>query len=337
MSQKVTLKQIASIAGLSINSVSKALKDSKNISEETKKRVKEIARDLGYFPNVHAQFLRNGSYNVVAIVYDNIVNPYYQIMLEVIHTELSQRGFEAMIFVDHHSIGHLSSELARSILSYGVKGILTFITPTADAKEVLHENHMPIVLIGRDGRKLGIESVFSNDYLSGKLAAQELIRRHGTSFAYVTEHSELKINERRLAGFRNELTRHGISLKQQAVISGNVEIGIDELIRALLKKQKIDSVFCFSDIIAFKVVTILSQLGYRVPEDINLIGVDNIQRYFPYPLRISSIDTPKLEMVQRAIDFLFTQTDTMRFYKENVLYCEGNSVIDRKETSAVSL
>lgn len=325
MKQKATLKTIANIAGLSINSVSRALRNSKNISKDTIARVKRIADEVGYSPSVQAQFLRNGSFNVVALVYDNMVNPYYQIMLQIIHKELSNRNIETMIFVDHHSNGHLSEELARKIISYGVKGILTFINPTNEAKKLLEQNYMKIVLIGRDGRDIGIESVFSNDFMGGQVAAQELVKLGGASFAYVTEHSELKINQYRLDGFREELSNLGYLLKDNHVISGNLECGIETQIKDILAKEKIDSIFCFNDIIAFNTIKILSSLGYAVPADINVIGYDNIKSYYPYFIELTSIDGPKEEMAEKAVGFLLSKSEEVRFSCENVSLSNGNT------------
>lgn len=330
MKQKVTLRQIAELAGISANSVSKALKDSPSISKEMKEKVREIANQLGYFPNSHAQSLRSGSSHVIAVVYDNITNPYYQIMSEEIYHVLSSRGYEMMIFIDCNANGgYLSDIVARRILSYGVDGILTFVAPTASATKLITQNHMPIVLVGRDGSATNTESIYSHDAMGGKLAAQELIRLNGTSFAYVTKHGALKINELRLQGFKNELHKHGITLKKDHIITGDLEVTIDTLIKNLLKKEKVDSIFCFSDIIAYDTISILYNLGYKVPEDINVIGYDNLQEYFPYPLRLTSINVPKNKMIQNAFDMLLSQTEEHRFKRMDVELVIGTSTKPR--------
>ena len=112
----VRLKDIAEIAGISINSVSRALKGSPNISKETQKRVQEIAENLGYIPNIHAQSLKLGSIKVIAIIYDEVENPFYSMMLGILQQQLFEIGYEAMIFIDSRSYGHLSENIANKIL-----------------------------------------------------------------------------------------------------------------------------------------------------------------------------------------------------------------------------
>ncbi len=326
---RITLKDIANVAGISVNSVSRALKGSKNISQQTIENVNRIANEMGYVPDVHAQSLRNGSFKVIAVVYDNLTNPYYSIMMDLLNSELEKKEYESMIFVDHHNNGYLSDILAKRILSYRVSGIITFIAPTNEAAKILKNNRIPLVLIGRKCQK--INSVFSNDYKGGVLAAEKLLEYGGKNFCYITEHGELDINTLRYNGFSDTLNKNNISRESQNVIIGSYETNIKDEIIKLTSSKKIDSIFCFSDLIAFKVISILFDLKITVPKDINVIGYDNLQEQLPYPMRLSSIDGGKHSSIDKTLQLLFSQIDNE--YKERASYIEVDVYFEQGTTT----
>lgn len=330
VNKNVRLKDIAELAGISINSVSRALKGSPNISKETQERVREIAFNLGYIPNVHAQSLKQGSIKVIAIVYDDVENPFYSMMLGVLQQQLFERGYEPMIFIDSRSYGHLSESTANKIAYYRLSGVLTFVAPTSRAAQILKNNNVPVVLIGRDGRLTNTSSVYTKDTNGGKLAAEELLRLNGKEFLYLTTHGELQINGQRYNGFKNCLLSHNISSKKIHNITGNLEVNAMDQLEKLLKTNKIDSIFCFSDLIAYEVIEKLYELNYKVPGDINVVGYDNLQDYIPYPIKVSSIDNNKGEMIEKSLDILFNQINDGIYEdainkKINVKFQDGNT------------
>lgn len=329
MNSKVTLKDIADIAHVSKNSVSKALRDSPSISKEMKIKINKIAEELGYVKDVHALSLRGNRFRVVAIVYDNLSNPYYTIMLEKLHRVLAEKGYEAMIFVDHHSLGHLSEFIVKRIIGYGVSGVLTFLVPTNEAKKLLDNNHMPVVLIGRNGDVTNTPSIYSNDRRGGKIAAETLISLNSTNFCYITEHAELQINTERLSGFKNALQKNGYKLKKENIIVGNLEVNAYETLENLLKTEKIDGIFCFSDLIAFNVLNKLNELNYKVPEDINVIGYDNLKDYLPYPIKVSSIDPDNeytaIESVKLLNSLIDNPSNEIKNIKTDVHFSKGTT------------
>lgn len=329
--QRVKLKHIAEKANISINSVSKALKDSPSISAKTKELVRQIADELGYIPNAHAQTLRAGSLNVIAVIYDNLTNPYYSTMSSILTEEFKKENIESMFFIEHHENGYLSEILAKRIISYRVSGIITFLEPTENAANIIKQNKIPLILIGRNGKKTNTTSIYSDDVEGGIIAANTLIELNGKSFVYVTKHAELEICRNRLLGFKRGLEANNYILKDDHIIIGNtIETAESKLLKLLEKDNSIDSIFCFSDLIALEMEYLLQQANYKIPEDINIIGYDNLQDYLPYPLKISSIDGGKIEMSQLAIKLLTKQikqgyVEKPEYYKINVFYKKGKT------------
>ena len=332
--QRVKLKHIAEKANISINSVSKALKDSPSISQKTKEKVRKIADELGYIPNAHAQTLRAGSLDVIAVVYDNLTNPYYSTMSSILTEEFKKDNIESMFFVEHHENGYLSDTLAKRIISYRVSGIISFLEPTDSAATIVKQNKIPLVLLGRNGWKTQTTSIYSDDIEGGKIAARTLINLNGKSFVYVTKHAELEICRNRLAGFKLGLEENNYILDDSHIIIGNAQTSAEsKLIELLNNNPTVDSIFCFSDLIALEIKHLLQELNF---ENINIIGYDNLQGYLPYPVKISSIDGGKKEMAQLSIKILTEQmtqgyNETPKYLKIDVFYQEGQTTKPNKK------
>jgi LacI family transcriptional regulator len=302
--QRVRLIDIAQATGLTVNSVSRALRNGSNISPATRARVHKVADELGYIPNQQAQSLRNVRFQVIGVVYDNIINPYYSIVTGNIDALLSERNYRPMVFFENNIESILSIQTAKEIISFGVSGVISFLTTTKQVAELLEANGIPLVILGRNGNDLGVDSVLSNDYRGGKLAGYHLFDSGGKNFAYLGARHDLPINQLRLQGFNKALTNNG------AIVKHTVNNDKNETVAALLDRlfkadRTIDSIFCFNDLMAFEVVNYLLLHNKKVPEDINVIGYDNLQREIHYPFRLTTIDNDKEITAKIAIDLIF--------------------------------
>ena len=157
-----------------------------------------------------------------------------------------------------------------------------------------------------------------------------VIKLNGKEFLYLTTHGELQINSQRYNGFKNYLLNNNIPSKKIHNITGNLEVNAMDELEKLLKTNKIDSIFCFSDLNAYEVIEKLNDLNYKVPKDINVIGYDNLQDYIPYPIKVSSIDNNKGEMIEKSLDILFNQINEGIYVeavnkKINVKFQDGNT------------
>ncbi len=306
--ERVTLKDIAEVVGITVNSVSRALRNSPSISVSTREKVKKVANDLGYIPDLSARSLRNVPLKVVAVVYDNIVNPYFAIMNNHINNELQKLDYRPMVFFETNKDGNLSLEVAREIISFRMSGVISYVIPTKEVIELFEDHNTPIVLLGRTGNSLGIDSVASNDYRGGKLAGYKLFDLGGKNFAYLGVTQKLSINTERLGGFLKALSNNEVTVPQENIILNNKQKSTRELMDELdVINKKIDSIFCFNDQIAFEVIGYLKEKGLNVPDDVNVIGFDNLQSDIIYPLKLTTIDADKPRAAHLALDILFTK------------------------------
>ncbi len=302
--KRVRLKDIAEVTGLTVNSVSRALRDADNISDATKERVRRVAKELGYIPNQQAQALRNVRIKVIAVVYDNIINPYYSAVTGNIDSLLSKRGYRPMVFFDHNKEGTLSVDTAREIISFGLSGVISFLTPSPEVVELFEMHGVPLVILGRNANDLGVDSVLANDYRGGKLAGYRLVDTGGKNFVYFGVEEAISINKNRLTGYQKALHNNEADIKH--IIFNDHQRPVQDILEELLAKDPhIDSIFCFNDLIAFEVIDYLMKKDIKVPEQISVVGFDNLQHEVNYPLRLSTIDNGKEETAQIAIELLF--------------------------------
>ena len=125
--KKIRLIDIARACGYSVNTVSRALRDKEDIGKETREKIKKISAEMGYLPNTIASSLRCGSTHTIAIVFDNMINPYFMIMADKIHYRLDRHGYATMIFAVYDN--KFRSAALAPIVSRQVDGIITFLEP----------------------------------------------------------------------------------------------------------------------------------------------------------------------------------------------------------------
>jgi LacI family transcriptional regulator len=168
----VTLKDIAKITGYSVNTVSRALRDKEDISDETKKKIKKISLDIGYINNAQASSLRLGHTKTIAVILGDISNPYFGIQMKEIENRARGEGYSSFLINTNENV-ELEWEAIRSALNKNVDGIL--ICPSQhneDNIRYLMETGVPFVQIGRYFENLGASYVLQNDELGGYQAVK---------------------------------------------------------------------------------------------------------------------------------------------------------------------
>ncbi|MBN2504379.1 MAG: LacI family DNA-binding transcriptional regulator [Bacilli bacterium] len=293
----VRLIDIANRLGLTVNTVSRALRDKSDIGAETKERVRNTAREMGYIPNSIASSLRKGSSKTIAIVFDNLVNPYFMIMADKIHSRLDARGYASMIFAGYE--GGFTTEILGQILSRKVDGIITFLEPDLDVLRILSTNQIPIVLLGRKNTTLEVDSVATDDFKGGYLITEAMIASGAKKIAYIGVPSTVECSVRRLNGMTKCLKDHQVPFYSELSHFVNGE-SIEQIFHKL-KDSQTDAIFCFNDMIALEVYRFAAESGLKVPSELKIGGFDDIQTEFKMPIKLTTIASDRDEIVDTTI------------------------------------
>lgn len=299
--KRVLLKDIALKSGLTINTVSRALKDKDDISEKTKALVKVLALEMGYIPDAVASSLRSGFTKTIGIVFDNINNPYFMMMTDLVYHELQAMGYDIMIYTNSGDHAKLDIQSFQKMVARRIDGIITFLKPTEEVAKLSKLNQIPMVILGREGNDVDIDSVYTDDCEGGRAVAKHLYEKKYERIAYIGAPKDILTSLKRFEGFQNFYLEKKITIPKDHIIfleHGRMEL--KQYVDSLIKKQ-VDAIFCFNDTMAFEVIDYVIKKGLKVPENIAVCGYDNLEEFLHIPIMLTSVDTNKKELVRKAI------------------------------------
>lgn len=304
--QKVTLKDIANRTGYTINTVSRALKNKNDISLETRKRICQVADEMGYIRNSVAGSLRTGLTLSIGIIAANVSNPFFAIFSREIEKRAYDYGYNVIIF---NTYGEADTELKRvkDALSKHVDGIV--ISPCEmESKSLayLREAGIPFVVIGRTHGDEDVNYVTADDEKGGFLATRHLIRHGHQKILHLSGPRDVPSTIYRLNGYRKALKEANMPYDPRYVIEVGLGCGqCRQVIHQLAENHfPFDAIFAFNDIIAAEAVYAAYERGLKVPEDFSLVGFDNIQKDILMSIPLDSISTSAESIGEKSVDIL---------------------------------
>ena len=301
--KNVGLKEIAAELQLSINSVSRALRDCSDISEKTKVRVRNKAIELGYVPNAIAQSLKNGRSKQIAIIIDNILNPYFSIMIEKIIVQLKKKEcFGIIIPIKRNS---LNREVVAQCISQRLDGIITFVEPKEEAIELAKLNRIDMILLGRLIDSPTVKCIYTDDKRGGELAGEYLINKNHRKILYVG-YKEIECSNRRLEGLKAAIDKANENRSNEEKIELSTLSFLD-LSRNLKKKvlEGFDGIFSFNDQIYCQIY----KIAHKEHLKIEAVGYDALSKRYELMSDVVSIDYDYDAMVSKIIKILMENVD----------------------------
>ena len=320
---RVTIKDVARIAMVTPQTVSRALRDAPDIAESTKTRVLEIASNLNYVKNSTASALRRGSTRLIGIIYDNLINLYFSVMTDFIQFCLKERGY-SMLTISVRSF-HLNEEAYMAAVSHNVDGIISFLEPDEELTELIKSYNVPVLLFGRRTNVKRIDCIHTDDEEGGRLAAARLADDGCKNAVCITEALELTCAYDRYHGSEEELKRRGIS--KPRIVNPNVP-GLEQQLLSLMKSPDgfPDGIFCFNDMLAFETLYFIEK--NNLPS-VKVIGYDNVQQEIHIPRRLTTVGTDKLALAKRATEMIISKVETgdtnRAIEKKGVFLVEGTT------------
>lgn len=304
---KVRLKEIAEATGFSINTVSHALRDEPDISEATKRIIRETAEKIGYIPNIQASGIKSGKSRIISIILPDIKNPHFTIVFREIEHYFHNLGLTPFFMNTNET---LKDELNAVRISIGqnVEGVI--ICPTqvnTECIELLARSHIPYVLIGRhfegDSRS---NFVVCDDENGGYIATRHLASLGHRFIAYVRVNGCISSDRERFMGYRRALEEAGIPFRDEQILNLSLaEDGNAGRIREYLAAHpECTAILSFNDILAYSIIYEIRRIGKSVPGDISVMGFDNICSDYTFPTQLSSVSVSKKHMAHTASEML---------------------------------
>jgi LacI family transcriptional regulator len=332
----MNLKQLAKELNLSISAVSKALRDSHEISAETKKAVLAKAKELNYQVNPFASSLRKQKSKTVAVVIPDIVNDFFALAINGIESVAQEKGYHVLIYLTHES---LQKEIAiTKLLQNGrVDGIMMSVSEqTSDFSHLdeLKDKEIPLVFFDRVAEQMDAPKVSTDDFNCGIKATEHLIKNGGKRIAFLTISQKLSIIEKRMNGYQEALRKNNIKEDNSLILlCDNNNSKSKEIISKLLKrKNRPDCIFASVEKLAIITYEVCQELGLRIPEDVKVITFSNAYTVAFLNPSLSTITQPAYEIGRESADILFKLIEKRghHFLKEKTII---NSVlIERNST-----
>jgi LacI family transcriptional regulator len=306
---KLTIKLLAKELGLAVSTVSKALRDSHEISAETKAKVLEFAHKHNYVPNPYASSLRRQKSKTIAVVLPEVADSFFSLAINGIESIAKEKGYHVLIYLTHESMQR--EEVILSDFNSGrVDGILISVSQqTCNGTHIKKamDAGLPIVFFDRICEDVPAAKIITDDFESCYMATKHLINKGCKQIAYLSISKNLSINKNREAGYTKALLDAGIQPDENNI----VECGTDETenysnILALLKKKKRpDAIIASVEKLVPPVYVTCNKLQLKIPDNIKVVSFTNLATSPILSPPLTTITQPAFEMGSKAASVLF--------------------------------
>ena len=305
MKKRATIKDVAALAGVSAATVSRALDDRPEISAETKEKVRAACAQLGYVPNAAARSLAGQATHTIGLVVPDISNPYFSSMAAAIEQTAAAHGYRVFM---SNSIRKEERELQaiENFAARQVDGILIIpISPRTQSRHQVILGNVPCVYLGAN-HDTDCSYVMTDNEAGAYDAARYLIRLGHRDILFLGGRPSSRTREQRIHGFHRALSEAGLEGRE---LPAPPDVTIMrqwsyEAASELLKGPLPDAIFAFSDMTALKVMEAAEEYGIRIPEDISLLGYDNIAFAALPRIHLTTVSQHKFQQSRIAVERL---------------------------------
>ena len=309
----VNLKQLAQELNLSVSTVSRALRDSWEISTPTKQRVFALAKKMNFQPNPYASSLRKHRSRTIAVVIPEVANNFFALAIKGIETVAREKGYHVLIYLTNEEVAE-EVAIATSLQSGRVDGvIMSLCGSTQDTRHLLElqQRNIPMVFFDRVCDGIAAPKVMTNDYESGFVATEHLFRSGCRRIAHLTIAMSLSISSKRQQGYVDALRRYEQATGRDLIVHcGNDDDANYRMIRELLASaDRPDGVFASVEKLAVQVYHICRELGLRIPEDVKVISFSNLVTASLLNPSLTTIAQPAYDMGKEAATLLFRRLE----------------------------
>jgi DNA-binding LacI/PurR family transcriptional regulator len=306
----IRLKDIAAQAGVSVMTVSKALRDAPDVSADTRARIRQLARDLGYVPDPMAQALRTRTTRLLGLLVSSITNPIFARMVLAIENRAHDLGFE-LLLAHTHNLPERESACIQRMLARRVDGLI--IAPVyrlANEDPVYREleaHGPPTVILGHSAPFCAaFPNVACDDTAAAAAITQHLLSLGHRRIAFFAGPAVTPWTRERFEGYRRTLHEADLEVDDRLVFQAGrtIEEGAKAALQMLQEEAKPTAIQAVNDMVAVGAVEALLQQGYRIPDDISVAGFGNILLSEHFRVPLTTVRQPKFRLAEAAIELL---------------------------------
>ncbi|MCU6795570.1 LacI family transcriptional regulator [Paenibacillus sp. WQ 127069] len=307
MKQKSTISDVAKLAGVSKSAVSKYLNNIPYVSDETRKRIEQAIKELDYYPNNFARALVHNSIKLIGLVISNIHIMINTELIKSIEEEANQLGYNIVLVTTNDN--EANDERLLEILKDRFQHLDGLILANARENrlnlEALKQSFEHIVMVHRHVPTDFIDYVVVDNYTGGKLAAEYLVRLGHKQIGMIQGQEDIYPTRERARGFIEVLQKYELYNPEYIIEGGKtLEDGYRAAEKIMLSNHKPTAIFAISDVLAFGLLDAAREYGWKIPEEISLIGFDNLFFCKLARVPLTTIDSRIKELGTQAVQLL---------------------------------
>ncbi len=334
MKPKLTLKQIAKELDVSISTVSKALRDSPEIGEDTREKIKAFAKFYNYKPNNIALSLKNRKTKTIGIIIPEIVHHFFTTVISGVEKVANEKGYNVLVCLSNNSFD--KEVLNMEMLANGsTDGFILSLAKETMQKEDYHHLYevinqgMPLVLFDRVVENIPCDKVIIDDVAGGKKAVQHLINIGCKRIGLISTVDYVSVGKLRTQGYTEALRENGFEIEEDLILKIEEMENSDGEIEAFLKDKELDGIFAVNEHFAISAIKTIQENGRKVPEDVSVVGFSDgelSKRFIPSLTTISQHGTRIGEEAARVLIDKLDNSSTDEYENYRTLIVETNLV-----------
>jgi len=311
-SKQITIKDIARELNISPSTVSRALKDHPDISQPTKDKINALVEKYHYKPNAMALNLRQGKSNVIGVIIPEIVHHFFSSVISGIEEVVQSKGYSVML-CQSSEMYEREKLNSKVLLGSRVEGVLASISKETlkfgHFEDLIHHN-IPLVFFDRIAPPLETDRVVVDDFNGAFKATEYLIKTGCKRIAHLSASQQLQIGYQRKRGYISALEKNRISVDDSLVAHcDKFDKALEVVPQLMALDNPPDAIFCVNDLTAAATIKSLKKLGYRIPEDVSVIGfTDGLVSTVTDPA-LTTISQHGFHIGRRAAEILFQRIE----------------------------
>lgn len=327
--RRVTIKDIAKELGVHHTTVSLALNNSPLLKEETKEKIREKAKQLSYRPNLLAQGFRGRSNKAIGLLVPAIHHHFFSNFISEITEIAYDAGYTIIVMQSNEKLDTeiMNIELFIDKQVAGVIASISLETKNIKHFEVLDKEEVPLVFFDRIPANFQGITVTTNNYQLAFDAVELMVEKGRKKVAFITASSHINVCEDRINGYKDALNKHHIPIDKDLIIASGFEIitGAKAAKKLMSYQTKPDGILAINDRVAMGAIKFLKKTGYRIPEDISVIGFDNDPMCLAVEPELTTCNQPIAELARTSFNAIIEQIENRDAIKKRVVI-NGNII-----------
>ncbi|MFT4413752.1 LacI family DNA-binding transcriptional regulator [Fredinandcohnia humi] len=311
----VTIKDVASKAGVSVATVSRVINNNPNVRRETSMKIKEIMKELNYTPNSVARTLSNKKSNMIALLIPDINNPFFYELSSSIEQNAYENGYSLLLFHTTRKEDDSVSKFLKVLYSSYIDGIIIATKLDKESEKMIRKEQIPVVAIDRAVTAKNIPSIGVQNYNGAKLAVSHLIDIGRRNIGFISGPRQWSTTNSRYKAYKDEMKKRKLP---ERVVYGDLTINSGAIATSKLISTYpcIDGIFAANDLMAIGALKTLLKRNKKIPEDVAIVGFDGISLCKVTEPELTTVAQPIKELgvlaIRKLVEIIENQISTVK-------------------------